>query len=198
MKRQHSILLALGLTSAACSNQSACSDGLCIDLTSYNEQIQFVLGGTFSGTVEEASGATDGGREACSVAGQTFELTFDVGEVDSCDTDSDDGETGQDDCAEAQVGLFDVEGTLGAGEPDQSEVYGFGRVWNDDDGVYLGLELGLVSEAFPRETLDTSDTGTLIEGTTLSRFRWGRRPSEDQAEDAIWQICELPVDDHAS
>ncbi len=198
MKRQHIILFALGLTSVACDSQPACSEGLCIDLTTYNEQIQAVVGGTFTGSVEEAAGVTDDDREACSVAGQTFALTLDAGEVDSCDTDAEDGETGQDDCAEAAVGLFDVEGTLGAGESDQSEVYGFGRIWNSDDGVHLGLELGLVSSAFPMETLDTSDSGSLVEEMTLSRFRWSRRTSDDQADDATWQICELPVEDQSS
>ena len=196
VRNQILVLCFLGVVCCDDDDDDLCSDGLCIDLTSYNEQVQAIYGGVFSGTVAEGGTLTDEGIEPCSIVGEPFSISLTVDDVRSCQDDIGDWDTGFFDCAEAMEGYFPAEGTLIYGDGEANTILADITALSREDGLWLFSEMWVSPESAVGETFSAQPVSGYADGLVITGFRSERRISEPQADEAVWQICDLTVEVH--
>jgi hypothetical protein len=166
------------------------------DLTRFIDDIQQACGGTFRGTV------VDGERQddeevtylACDRAGQEFLVTVDVGSEMECRG----GELQEEaDCHHASHGDLPVQWELVLGGDVALSNDTGASIINYASGVLLDCGVTTYVKPSPTAPVESFDywPDVMSFSDRLSGFSWTKRHSEDDEDVAVWEVCELPVDE---
>jgi len=198
MKRLTLALLgAMPLWFCSCDCPCLEPNGARVDLYEYLSAIERIFDGEFTGVARDSGGASTI-YTPCAIEGSAFTLSLSVAEPHGCDTqeseeelDTGSGElTG--DCSKTRRGVFGFNGTLIVGQGEALSATGGANVWSTKNGVQMaGVQIGLSPNAFPWQTVEPISKGLLVEEYEFLGIEWGRRLSEDDAAETVWERCTL-------
>ncbi|MFH1462842.1 MAG: hypothetical protein ABIO70_00440 [Pseudomonadota bacterium] len=164
-----------------------------VDIAAALPDVDALIGGTFSGTVVDGS---EEGQEPCPIAGQAWTLAFTVQAPVGCGDQEGHEEDSGSDCSSAEVGGFPLDGQLTLAGAAAGAVEGSVRAESTEQGLLLTVNLSPPPGDYPRQTFDADQDGGLAGEATVAGFVWGRRLSEDDAAEVVWEVCALPADRH--
>jgi hypothetical protein len=165
-------------------------DRSAVDIAAALPEVEALIGGTFAGIV------VDGGQEPCPIAGQAWTLAFTVQAPVGCGDQEGHAEDSGSDCSSAEVGSFPLDGQLGLEGTGAGAVEGGVRAESTEQGLLLTVNLNPPPGDYPWQTFDADQDGGLAGEAVVSGFSWGRRLSEDDAAEVLWEVCNLPADSH--
>jgi len=68
-------------------------------------------------------------------------------------------------------------------------------IWSGEGGLFpFEVDLGLSPVEFPLQTLDVATGGHNLDDLEFLGMTWGRRLSEDDSAEAVWEVCGLVFD----
>ncbi len=193
MTRSSLALALVGL--CGCIGSPKSRSGPEMDWLTYKPQVEALIAGEFSGAVIDQTPAGQEGYQPCAVAGQAYSLPLDVGDPVACGDQEGHEEDSGSDCSEALVASFPVSGPLSLEGAELGEVTGSVRAQSYDCGIDLQVDLAPPPGDFPRQTFELEWQHDDEGQASPASFLWGRRLSEDGAEETAWEVCVLPVEE---